>query len=360
MPGLLVALAGFWRPDFGLWALLAVVAATAADTRRAGAAAGGRPGDRRRRDALVSAAVAAGAGLLLYAPFAMAAGPATLWDALVTSSLRDGAAWRLPFPFLYDGPLRPAHLLRDGKDLLGHQLPLLGVIGLAAAAVATRRRPSPAALGVLALGLGGLVYLVGRADDLHQQPLLVAVAILAAGQAPAARRVPAAILVAVLALAGLGGALNLASTVLRPPAGERLFLPGVPGILVAPEEARALPALVRDVQRRVPPGEPIYVAPRRSDLVTLTDPLLHFLVRRPNVLADDAQVLNDPEEQAEVVAALRAAPPRVVVRWTDPLSARPEPNERGRPSGARMLDEYLAEAYEPVARHGAYEVLARR
>jgi hypothetical protein len=216
------------------------------------------------------------------------------------------------------------------------------------------------AVGLLVLGLGGLAYLLGRADDLHQQPLLVVVCALAAGAIPRAPRPLAVALAVVLALIALAGAANLASSVLRPPAGERVHLPGVPGILVAPAEARALPALVRDVQRRVPPGEPIYVAPRRSDLVTLTNPLVHFLVRRPNVLRDDAQVLNDPEVQAGVVAALRRRPPRVVVRWTDPRSARREANARGRPSGATALDEFLARRYAPVGRHGPYVVLERR
>jgi hypothetical protein len=366
--GLLVAAAAFWRPDFGAAAAVAAVAALA--LRGAG-----------RRGVLRALAVAAGATALLLAPFAVAAGPGELLDALVLDSTRDGAAWRLPFPFLYDGPLRAGHLLEDGKDLLGHQLPLIGVIGLALAAVtlgglspqrhhdrggtdvtlgglSPQRHSVP--VGLLVIGLGGLAYLLGRADDLHQQPLLVAVCALAAGLIPRARRPLAIGLAAVLGLIALAGAANLASSVLRPPAGARLHLPGVPGILVAPEEARALPALVRDVQRRVPPGEPIYVAPRRSDVVTLTDPLIHFLVRRPNVLRDDAQVLNDPAVQRAVVAALEEQPPRVVVRWADPRSARPEPNDRGRPSGATALDDLLARRYRLAARHGAYDVLVRR
>jgi len=376
--GLLVAVAGFWRPDFGVAAAVAVIAVLA--LRGAG------------RGGVLRAVVAAlGAGVLLLAPFAVAAGPGELVDALVLDSTRDGAAWRLPFPLVYDGPLRAGHLLEDGKDLLAYELPLVGVIGLALAAAVTLRGLSPqfrrdrggtergeaergrterggtdlgrrwaVPVGLLAIGLGGLAYLLGRADDLHQQPLLVAVCALSAGLIPRARRAPTIGLAVVLALIALAGAANLASSVLRPPAGERLFLPGVPGILVAPAEARALRALVRDVQRRVPRGEPIYVAPRRADVVTLTDPLIHFLVHRPNVLRDDAQVLNDPEVQRAVVAALEADPPRVVVRWRDPRSARPEPNARGRPSGATALDELLARRYRLAARYGAYDVLVRR
>ncbi|MCP9487653.1 MAG: hypothetical protein MSC30_17545, partial [Gaiellaceae bacterium MAG52_C11] len=85
----------------------------------------------------------------------------------------------------------------------------------------------------------------------------------------------------------LAGAANRLSALLLPPELEPVHLAGVPGIRVPPAEARALPALAARVQRLVPSGEAIYVAPRRSDLVTLSDPLIHFLVRRPNVLFRD-------------------------------------------------------------------------
>jgi hypothetical protein len=111
------------------------------------------------------------------------------------------------------------------------------------------------------------------------------------------------------------------------------------------------------VQRLVLPGEPIYIAPRRSDLVTTTLPIIHFLVRRPNVLHRDALLQARPAEQRAIVAALRRTRPKVVVRWTDPASSHPEPNARGRPSGSRALDEYLAAAYTRRARVGDYEVL---
>ena len=65
-------------------------------------------------------------------------------------------------------------------------------------------------------------------------------------------------------------------------------------------------------------------------------------------------------ETARIVAALKRARPGVVVRWTDPISSRPEPNARGRPSGSRALDEHLASAYRLRARFGYYDVLVPR
>jgi hypothetical protein len=114
------------------------------------------------------------------------------------------------------------------------------------------------------------------------------------------------------------------------------------------------------VDRLVPPGQPIYVAPRRSDLVTFSNPLLHFLVRRPNVLHRDVLLQAKPAEQRTIVAVLERTRPRAVIRWTDPASSKPEPNLRGRPSGSRALDAYLGRAYRLEARFGFYDVLVPR
>jgi hypothetical protein len=367
--GLLAAAATFWRPDIG--AVAAVAAGVALLVRREGETA-----RERVRPALVAEATALLAALALYAPFAAAAGAGRLWDELVGIAAGDGDLWRLPFPVSYDGPLRgwpPDALAEDLKDVLGFYLPLAGLVigALVLVAIAWRRRPSPELAGVVVLAGGCLLYLLSRPDDLHAQPLIVclcAAVPLAATAAPrraagAERPPPRALraaLVAGLALIVLAGAANRLSALLLPPDLAPVQLAGVPGIGVPPGEAEAIPQMVARVQRLVPPGDPIYVAPRRSDLVTLSDPLIHFLVRRPNILARDVSVQALPREQARTVAALRRTRPRAVVRWTDPASARPEPNRRGRPSGSRALDDYLAGAYRLDGRFGAYDVLVPR
>jgi hypothetical protein len=299
----------------------------------------------------------------MYLPFAIAAGPAELWDVFVAGPAREGGSWSLDFPLVYDGPLRgwpPRALATDLKDLLGYELPLTGVVVLAAAAL-TARRATPVLAGLLVLAAGLLVYLLSRPDEQHAQPLLIVACVLVpVALATRPQRVPAAVLVAGFALLLAGGAANRLSALLLPPDLEPVHLEGVPGIRVPPAEARALPPMAELVQRLVPPGEPIYVAPRRSDLVTLSAPIVHFLTDRPNVLPDDVLLQTRPEEQLRIVAALRRARPEAIVRWTDPISARPEPNERGRPSGSRALDEYLRGAYRLDSRFGVYDVLVPR
>jgi hypothetical protein len=118
--------------------------------------------------------------------------------------------------------------------------------------------------------------------------------------------------------------------------------------------------VVADVHARVPPGEPIYVAPRRSDLVTYSNSIVYVLAERDNAARRDFGLLTSASEQATIVDELRAARPRVVVRWTDPLSSKEEPNLRGRPSGSRVLDDYLAMDYRLLERLYHYDVLVPR
>ncbi len=384
--GVLVALTAAWRLDLGAVALLAAAVAAArvpprsvwaggvrtvgkatASTRPRPALGRGaypkpvvnRPPSLARDRPALAVALAAGVGALaLYLPFLLAAGPVRLWDQLIATAVGDGGWWRLPFPVLYDGPLDAEGL----KDALGYELPLIAAVGtlLAAAAIAVRRKVSSEAAGLLVLAVGCGLYLVSRPDELHVQPLAAVLCGLVPIAAARGRGPWRVVLGAVLGLVLLAGAANRGSALLQPPDLEPLRLPGVPGIRVPPAEAEAIPAMVAAVHRLVPPGEPIYVAPRRSDLVTITDPLIHFLTRRPNVLSRDVIVQARPEEQERIVAALRRNPPRAIVRWTDPLSSRPEPNSRGRSSGSRALDEYLAAEYKLDGRFGAYDVLAPR
>jgi hypothetical protein len=281
------------------------------------------------RAAFVTLGVAAGVAALLYLPYIVVAGPAAVWDALVVQATRDGEWWRLPFPEWFPGG--------DVKDFLTWVLPYLALVTIALSV----RRP------LVILAAGTALYFVSRADLEHAQGLLVVTAGLAALVRP---RVVGA---GVLALLIVVGAANRASALLRPPE-----LAGYKSVRVPPREAAALRQVEALVTRLVAPGEPIYVAPARSDLVTFSNPLVYYLVGRPNVLARDFLLQAKPQEQRRIIAKLPRA--KVVVRWTNPESAKPEPNRRGRPSGSRALDAYIDANYTLRGTFGDYEVLASR
>lgn len=362
--GLLCGLAAAWRLDFGLYSAGA-----------SGLAVLLRP-DRAGRERVGEAARFAGAavvtGLVLYVPFLVAAGPAEMYDQLVATASRERDYWTLPFPLGYDGPFSlwpPGTAAERAKDVLGFYVPLLVLVGVAlgvvSAAVAGRARGAWLA-GAVALGAGGAVYMFSRADEFHSAPGVVALAlalpvcVYAGRGAGRAARILSVAALAVLALLTVSGVLNRASALLQPQPYERLALPVADGVRARPTDARALPQVVAAVQRRVPPGRPIYTTGRRSDIGGFNNPLLYVLADRPNVLGRDVGLFARPAGQRRIVAALRRERPGAVVRWTDPLSARREPNRRGRSSGSRAVDEYLSTAYRPVLRAGYYRVLVPR
>ena len=61
------------------------------------------------------------------------------------------------------------------------------------------------------------------------------------------------------------------------------------------------------MRSRVPAGQPIYVAPRRSDLVRFNDPLVYVLTERDNPTPQDFGL------QTGAIAQLRQEPERVVM-----------------------------------------------
>jgi hypothetical protein len=118
--------------------------------------------------------------------------------------------------------------------------------------------------------------------------------------------------------------------------------------------------MVAAVQRRVPPGDPIYTVTRRSDLVRINNPLIYVLTERHNPTHEDFGLQTGGPAQARIVAALQRARPKVIVRWLSPESTIREPNRRGKPTGIRTLDIWLAQNYRPAERYGDYQLLVPR
>jgi hypothetical protein len=340
----MTALAAAFRLDFALYGAAGVIALLAVD--------------RRWKDSARYVAFLAAFSLLVYLPFLIDIGPGKLYDALIGISLHDRDYWTLPFPIDYGGSLalyRP-HAL---KDLLDFYMPLLLMVGFAIAAVAAAIHRVWAGLAVF--GLGALSYLLSRTDEFHTQPLFVTLAILlpaiAVWQRNRALTIAAAVVFGLMLAHGVADRL---SALFRPPPLSRVHVDAADGAEASPQEARALERVVADIHARVPPGEPIYVAARRSDLVTYSNSILYVLADRDNATSRDYGLLAGAADQRRIVDELRAARPKVVVRWTDPLSSKPEDNLRGRSSGVHTLDAYLAADYRLLERLHDYDVLVPR
>ena len=374
LAGVLLGVCAAWRLEFAAYAGLGIAVAHALSSE---------PARERitRFGRVVAAAVAA--GLALYVPVVLAAGVGRSWEMLIEYPLFDfGDYQSLPFPLDYDGPLNTSGLggfLSDSAENLVHfYLPLALMIGLAGGLIAlalrfTRANPWPAATAVFAIGMGH--YLLVRADLFHTAPLAVMAAILAAwalaarrggpaSPSPASRLRPAAAIAATVA-ASVGLAWALAEGIDRRVRGVtdedtvRLDLPVADGVRARPQRALALERAANYVRENVPPGDPIYVTTLRSDLVTSGNPILYVLAGRPNATRYDIAapgVVTSAPVQREIVADLRRKRP-LVVRWTAPITAEPEPNRAGESSGVRILDDHLAREYRQAAKLGYYVML---
>jgi hypothetical protein len=298
---------------------------------------------------------AALAGALLVAPFALAA-PGDFWDGTIGFALDEQILQRLPLPGGWDGGFEP-------NKILAFYMPYVLMTGVAlwlAAAVADRRMPR-GAWAALPLALAGLAYLLARADEFHLVPLAVAVPVLLAAAAGEARSraLGLALILPVTLVALYGIDQNRIDLVDSGPL-SRIRLDVADGVKAPPGEARALEAVVAEVRRRVPPGEPIFVANPRHDLVRAGNPLVYVLADRPNPTRYDVMqpgVVTTAGVQEEMVEDLRDSRTELVVRWRSPVADQAEPNGAGRSSGVRVLDSYLARRYAAVARFGPYELL---
>ncbi len=359
--GLLVALAAALRIDFALYGFTAAAVAIAAPAPRA-----------RVRQTVVFCTVAIGVTALVYLPFALADGPGSLYTALIGNSLKTRDYWTLPFPLRFQAP-PGAGLAKTLKKAIDFYVPLLSLIGYALLVAATgmrwlRTRRAPAReLGLVVIGAGLAAYMTSRADANHAQPLFVTVVTglaLVAGRLGVLRRASgrgaaAALGMAILGLLTLHGFANRLSALLRPPAAVTLNVAVADGVQAPPAEARAIKRMVALVDANTTPRQPIYVLPKRSDLVVFSDPLIYVLTQRDNPTSEDFGLLSGAAAQARIVATLAHVRPRVLVRWTDPLSDTPEPNLRGRATGVHTLDDWVAAHYRVLARLYHYTVLIR-
>jgi len=336
--GALAGAAVWFRPEIGVACAIGVWLSCGAATRW--------------RAMGVGLAVAV-VGLL---PFAIAARGA-MWDQTIGFLLDQQGLQRLPLLPAYTGGADPNRLLEWAFPALLLAATAVWVVWWVV------RRPPMVAWALAPLALFGLGYLLGRTDEFHYVPLSLALAVLLG--VAAAREWPGPwrwVLVLALAVIAVHGVERRVGQLLHPPA-----LAAVPGgvgdgVKTDPADAAALAGLIPRVRALTPGGESVFVVPPRTDRVTVGDPLLYVLLRRPNPTRYDVMqpgVVTTAAAQRSMIADLERARTPVVIRWLDPRTA-PEDNAGGRLRGATLLDRYLDRTYAPTARYGPYAVYTRQ
>lgn len=356
--GGLAGLAALFRIEMGIAAALGAMLAV--------------PPGRRWRVALSAVGVAA----ICFAPFVIAAPQALAHDLFGFYGIQN--LQRLPFPLGFSGPLRPSKLIEFYMPLILVLSCVVWTVALGLRTLAAARSraalrggigtsPRPSQPGVRALELAplaavGLAYLLGRTDEFHLIPLSVALAVMLATEAAFARGALRVVLIVALTLITLHGLDRQAGQILHPPATTAVPGPAGDGVMTTAADARSLAALEREIDRLTRPGEPIFVADPRHDVVHVGDPLLYVILDRPNPTRYDVMqpgVVTTAPVQREIVASLERSNTRVVVRWLDPRALASEGNGSDRSSHVFILDRYLQGHFRPVARYGVYQVLVR-
>jgi hypothetical protein len=356
--GGLAGLAALFRIEIGIAAVVGAMLAAV-------------PGKRLRT--LLSALAVA---VVCFAPFLIAAPGALAHDLFGFYSIQ--SLQRLPFPLGFDGPLRPSKLIEFYMPLI---LVLSSVVWAVALGVRVRAaarsraalragigtsprpmQPGARALELAPLAAVGLAYLLGRTDEFHLIPLSVALAIMLATEAALARGALRVLLIVALTLITLHGLDRQAGQILHPPALAAVPGPAGGGVQTDVADAHALTALRAEIERLTRPGEPIFVADPRHDIVHVGNPLLYIILDRPNPTRYDVMqpgLVTTAAVQREIVASLEASNTRVVIRWLDPRAYAREHNGSDTSSHVFILDRYLAQHFRPVARYGVYHVLVR-
>ncbi len=356
--GALAGVTALFRIELGIAAAIGAILAAA-------------PGKRLR-----TGVSALAVGILCFAPFFIVAPRAMAHDLFGFYGIQ--SLQRVPFPLHFDGPLRPSKLIEFYMPAILVASCIVWAVALGdrmrtaarsraslRAGIGASGRPTPPgarALELAPLAAVGLAYLLGRTDEFHLIPLSVALAVMLATEAALARRALRIALLTALTLITLHGLDRQAGQILHPQAMAAVPGPAGDGVQTTVADARSLAALEHAVARLTRPGEPIFVADPRHDVVHNGDPLLYVILGHPNPTRYDVMqpgLVTSAPVQREIVASLERSHTRVVIRWLDPRAFAPEHDGADVSSHVFILDRYLAQHFRPVARYGVYQLLVR-
>jgi hypothetical protein len=368
VPGLLLGCAGLYKHDIAGYAVIAVCIAVVVVRVRAGAAPVWTPA------AIIGVAAAAVIGAAALVLIALGAG-ADAWEDLVRFPLADFKYVRGEYiPLLPQ--LRPS--LVDTAQALSRwgqgMLPVLAFVLGAAGLWRGWRHLSPSAL-FLASFTAVAFWLHWWAA--HVQMNTNAITLAAWGGLFGAcgfsrlafvQSSRLAGLVAALAVVGWSGvyvARRVYDAATNPPTvRERIDLPGLAGLRAPTARAAELRGLAAAIADAAGPDAPLLFLSHRNDITVFAASVPFWLTpRHPATRYHEIHPgITDVEwRQREMVAALEAGPLPVVVReyrFPDAyLDAVKSAMKERVPVGATVIDDWIAERYEPGPRFGDYEVM---
>jgi hypothetical protein len=351
--GVLIAGCALFRQDFGLYGAIAIIAMLAF------------AGRGWRAIALFVATLS-----LALAPVAVALVVAVpmrqLIEHLVTFPLDIYPRMRaLPLPGL-PGSLRGAASLATYLLEAARGVQLYGsMVVLAVALLWSVRRRSPA---MLAIGIAGLLLLYHarvRSDVFHLYPAFLFAVMAAAALISSWRGTRTyAIITAMSALLVVAfAALSVRSEWLAASRQTPYTIARAAGLsTLHADTADAYAQAIAEVQRRVPPGEPIFVGNTRHDRLNSNDVLFYFLAERPSATAyhdmHPGVVTTAPVQEAMIHDLEQKRVACIVLR--DDQQPPEAGNASGLSSGVTLLDRFIADHFAPGPTFGAYQLWTRK
>ncbi|MGQ0720458.1 MAG: hypothetical protein ACT4PE_02665 [Candidatus Eiseniibacteriota bacterium] len=272
--------------------------------------------------------------------------------------------------------------LRVGKQALGEastwimaHLPDLAVLGGAGFALLRRRRdPERARVTLLFAAPIPFFWMAAHVQrNTHVFSMAAFSLLIAALLWRDASRAGRAALAAVVGIYAAGlwtsPAMSLALAASQFRKSRTLDFPAARGIRVSRADAEVYGPIVERIRAEVPREEPIYAGVARHDAVVIGDLRFYYLTGRrgcSRYYELHPGIADAPDPQREIVRAIEEQRVQRVVLWRfgwpdATLDRIKRQRQRALPDlGATVLDEYLAEAFDPELSHGEYVLLRPR
>jgi len=271
----------------------------------------------------------------------------------------------LPLPGL-PGSLRGAPSLATYLLEAGRGVQLYGsMVILGVALLWSVRRRSPATLLISVAGLLLLYQARVRSDVFHLYPAFLLASIAAAVLISSWRGTRTyAIITAMSALLVIAfAALSVRSEWLAATRQTPYTIARAVGLsTLHADTADAYAQAIAEVQRRVPPGEPIFVGNTRHDRLNSNDVLFYFLAERPSATAyhdmHPGVVTTAPVQEAMIHDLEQKRVACIVLR--DDQQPPEAGNASGLSSGVTLLDRFIADHFAPGPTFGAYQLWTRK